>query len=153
MVGEKQMEVVHWDDQKIYKNSYVSVTLVDDAQPTEPASTSVSEISAEAIQRKLDELGNQLAKIPKPTTPHAHQISGALRFHIATPKVPELSFSTESEQYLQINGVWSAEEKAFAVNGRSFSADKNGHPHSFRTWFVDTLHVGERARVEVESAI
>jgi len=153
MVGENHLEVVHWDDQKVYKNSYVTVSLVEKAFPTEPATTSVSQISVEAIQRDLDDLGRQLAKIRKPSVPHVRQISGALKFHVGTPKFPELSLCTDKEQYLQVNGVWSGEESVLAINGRSFSADRNGHPHSFRTWFTDVLSIGDKARIEVESAI
>jgi hypothetical protein len=153
MIGEDRIEVVHWSDQDIHNNSYVSVTLAHDEVPTEPETTSISEISVQAIQRDLDALSKELSKMRGSATPRARQISGALQFQVATPKYPQLLLRTDAEQYLQVRGVWSGEEQVFAMDGRSFSADKNGQPHAYRTWFKDVLRIGDKAKIEVESAI
>jgi hypothetical protein len=153
MVAKDQMEVVHWNDERIAKNDHILLALARDAVPTAPETAQVSEISVEAIQRGLDDLSRQLASIRRPAAPQPKRISGALRFRVTTDKHPDLQLSTASEQYVQVNGVWSGEENLFAMEGRSFSSDGNGHPHSFRTWFKDVLHVGDRASIGIESAI
>lgn len=150
-LGEDQDEFAYWPDQIIQKDSYVSVTLAQDGQPTAPEKTSEAGTSPEAIRKDLDRLSKALSQFRGSTVPHARKISGALQFQVTSSNCGRLCLRTDKEQYLQVNGVWSGRESVFAFNGRTFGVDKNGHSHShsFRTWFTDTLRLGEGAKVEV----
>ena len=131
------MEVVHWTNHFTSTSDHIALALVQEAVPTVPERAAIQEISPAAIERELDALSRELEKIPEPTKPRASRMSGALRFRVATNKHPQLLLTTASEQYVQINGVWSGDYQLFAMEGRSFSADKNAHAHSHRTWFKD----------------